>query len=65
MQLHIENMTCDACARRITNAVRSVDPQAQVTADPPSRKLRLVTQADQQALLAALAEAGYPAERRD
>ena len=65
MQLHIQDMTCDACARRITNAVRGVDPQAQVTADPPSRKVQLITQADPQALLAALAEAGYPARRMD
>ena len=64
MQFHIENMTCDACARRITNAILGVDPQAQVTADPPSRKVKVTTQADQQALLGALAEAGYPAERK-
>lgn len=61
-QFNIPGMTCGGCARRVTNAILSVDPAAQVTADPPARDVRITTSADEQALLAALAEAGYPAE---
>ena len=30
MQFHIENMTCGGCARSVTKAIQSVDPQAEV-----------------------------------
>lgn len=57
----IPGMTCGGCARRVTNAILSVDPEAQVITDPPSRDVRVATKADEQTLLAALEEAGYPA----
>ncbi len=63
-QFTIPGMTCGGCARRVTNAILSVDPEAQVVTDPPSRDVKVTTQANEQALLAALAEAGYPAERK-
>ena len=44
------------------NAILSADPAAEVITDPPARKVRVTTQADEQALVAALAEARYPAE---
>ena len=34
MQFHIENMTCGGCVRSVTKAIQSVDPSAEVTADP-------------------------------
>ena len=62
-QFTIPGMTCGSCARRVANAILSVDPEAQVVTDPPSRDVKVTTQANEQALLAALEEAGYPAER--
>lgn len=61
-QFTVPGMTCGSCARRVTNAILSVDPEAQVATDPPARDVKVTTQAGKQALLAALAEAGYPAE---
>ncbi|WP_425454199.1 heavy-metal-associated domain-containing protein [Pelagibacterium sediminicola] len=62
LQFIIPGMTCGGCARRVTNAILSVDPEAQVIADPPSRNVRVTTKAQEQALLAALEQAGYPAD---
>src|SRR3546814_13844727 len=58
-------MTCGGCARRVTNSILTVDPEAQIVTDPPSREVKVTTRVDEQALLTALVEAGYPAERID
>lgn len=61
MELRIENMTCGGCARSVTKAIQSVDPDARVEANPPARAVKVETSADQAAILRALNEAGYPA----
>ena len=61
VRFQVPDMTCGACARRVTNAVQSVDPNATVEADPPTREVRVESAADVVALMAALNEAGYPA----
>lgn len=60
----IPNMTCGGCARSVTRALQSVDPQARIETDPPAREVRVDSIADRHALLAALIEAGYPAEQQ-
>ena len=59
MQFHIENMTCGGCARSVTKAIQSVDPAAEVKADPSSHTVDVVTQAPRAKLASALADAGY------
>jgi len=59
MQFHIETMTCGGCARGVTKAIQSVDPAAEVQADPPARKVDVKTSAAREALVAALTEAGF------
>jgi copper chaperone len=61
MQFHVETMTCGGCVRRVTTALRSLDPAAQVQADPASRRLVVISSRPQGEIEAALAEAGYPA----
>jgi copper chaperone len=60
MQFHVENMTCGGCARGVTRAIRSVDPGAQVEADPPARTVVVTSGRPRAAFEAALAEAGFP-----
>jgi len=60
MQFHIENMTCGGCVRGVTRAIQSVDPDAVINADPPSRKLEVTTKASQEQIEAALNDAGFP-----
>lgn len=61
MQFRIEDMTCGGCARSVTAAIRALDPAAVVEADPPARRVTVQTAAPQAAIMAALAEAGFPA----
>jgi copper chaperone len=60
MQFHIEDMTCGGCVRGVTKAIQSVDPKAEVRADPPTRKVEVVTTATREAIESALREAGFP-----
>jgi len=61
MKFHIENMTCGGCVRGVTKAIQNVDPNAEIQADPPSRKLEVKTSASQEQVEAALNDAGFPA----
>ena len=64
LRFHVPNMACGGCAKSVTKALQSVDSQARIETEPSAREVRISTQADEQSLLAALKEAGYPAERR-
>lgn len=59
MQFHIENMTCGACVRGVTRAIQSIDPQAEIKADPPTRKLEVNTSASREQVEIALNDAGF------
>ena len=59
MQFHIENMTCGGCARSVTKAIQSVDPAADVKADPSTHKVEVKSAASRDRLVAALTEVGY------
>lgn len=59
MQFHIENMTCGGCARSVTKAIQSVDPSAEVKADPGTHKVDVTSTAPRERLVAALTEVGY------
>ena len=59
MQFHIKNMTCGGCVHGVTKAIQSVDPVAQVSADPATHKVDVVTTAPRATLEAALANAGF------
>lgn len=61
MQFHVENMTCGGCARSVTKAIQSVDPTAQVEADPATRQVVITSGRSRAEFEAVLAEVGYPA----
>jgi copper chaperone len=59
----VEKIHCDACARRVTNAVLKVAPTAKVAVDVKSGRVT-VDAADVPAGIAeAITAAGYPAKR--
>ncbi|BAT51267.1 Heavy metal transport/detoxification protein [Nostoc sp. NIES-3756] len=62
IQLTVPNMACSACANNITNAVKTVDADAIVQADPQTKLVNVETQASETSIKDALAAAGYPAE---
>jgi len=65
MLLKVEKMTCNHCVRSVTNAVKTVDPQAVVTVDLPRQEVRVEAKADAESVAAAIREEGYTAEVMD
>ncbi len=62
LRLYIPKMTCGGCAKSVTKALLSVDPQARIETDPPAREVRVDSAQEESAFLAVLSEAGYPAK---
>ncbi len=60
LKLTVPNMACSACATNITNAVKTVDANATIQADPQTKFVSVETQASETAIKEALAAAGYP-----
>ncbi|MEA5531413.1 heavy-metal-associated domain-containing protein [Dolichospermum sp. UHCC 0684] len=58
--LTIPGMACSACASNITKAVKAVDANAIVEADPQTKFVNVDTQASETAIKEALTAAGYP-----
>ncbi|SCB44873.1 heavy-metal-associated domain-containing protein [Rhizobium multihospitium] len=61
MELRIDNMTCGGCARSVTKAIQSVDPDARIETNPDARTVKIETTASRPVLQQALEQAGYPA----
>lgn len=60
MQFHLDDMSCGGCARSVTQAVKTLDAEAQVSADLPTRRVDITTTAPREQVIAALREAGFP-----
>lgn len=61
IELTVKDMTCNHCVGVVTKAVKSVDPNATVNVDLPSKRVQVVSQSSAGAFAKALDEAGYPA----
>jgi len=59
MHFTIPNMVCGGCARGVTKAIQSVDPDAQVSADPPNHTVDITTSATREQIVAALRAADF------
>jgi copper chaperone len=55
----VQGMTCGHCARAVTQAVKSVDPQAEVKVDLPTGKVEVQSDRDHGTLVRAIEEEGY------
>ncbi|WP_341909075.1 heavy-metal-associated domain-containing protein [Polaromonas sp. YR568] len=60
MEFVVPNMSCGHCVKAITEAVKALDPKAEVAVDLPARKVTVESGSDRQAVVATLNEAGYP-----
>jgi copper chaperone len=56
---NVQGMTCGHCERAVTQAVQSVDPQAQVKIDRPAGKVEVQSSQPREAIARAIAEEGY------
>lgn len=59
LQLTVPNMACSACATTITNAVKAIDPAAEINADPKTKQVSIDTGANETAVREAIVAAGY------
>ena len=59
----VSGMTCSSCAMAIERAIWSADKGALVDVDVPKGEVAVETQADTQALVAAIRAAGFGIER--
>jgi copper chaperone len=55
----VKGMTCSHCERAVTQAVKSIDPAAQVKVDLPAGKVEVQTTQPREAIAHAIAEEGY------
>jgi copper chaperone len=63
LELNVTGMTCGHCVHAVTQAVRTLDPQADVQVDLASKRVRVEGHSSAGELIAALGAAGYPATR--
>ncbi|MBW8777795.1 MAG: heavy-metal-associated domain-containing protein [Burkholderiales bacterium] len=59
-EFQVEGMRCGGCAAGVKRAVQGVDPAATVSVDLASRRVQVESEADKEALAAAIRSAGYP-----
>jgi copper chaperone CopZ len=61
IELTLKDMSCGHCAKAVTDAVRQIDPGADVKVDLVTKRVQIESSADIETLKRALAEEGYPA----
>jgi len=56
---NVQGMSCGHCANAVTQAVKSIDPAAQVKVDLASGKVEVQSQQDHAAIAKAIEDEGY------
>ncbi|WP_028604148.1 heavy-metal-associated domain-containing protein [Ottowia thiooxydans] len=55
----VTGMTCGHCERAVTQAVKKLDPQAEINIDRPANSVKVESTQPREALAAAIAAEGY------
>jgi copper chaperone len=56
---NVTDMTCGGCAAAITEAIRNIDPDATIKADPATRIVNVESQLPAASVADAIVAAGY------
>ena len=56
---NVQGMTCGHCERAVNQAVKTLDPQAEVRIDRAAGKVEVRSDQPRAAIIAAIAEEGY------
>ena len=59
LQFKVPEMTCGGCVSNITRAIKTVDANATVQADPQTKTVSVETQSPEATIKAAMAKVGY------
>jgi copper chaperone len=60
LQFKVPKLICSVCARSIAEAIKKLDANATVDANPETKLVNVETRASKTAIEKALALAGYP-----
>ena len=60
----VPGMTCNGCARAVTSAVKTADPDAELQIDLDARCVSIISEAGQARMEEAIKEAGFNVGRR-
>ncbi|MDM0111699.1 heavy-metal-associated domain-containing protein [Variovorax sp. J22R133] len=60
-ELQVEGMSCAHCVSAVQKAILAIDPQAEVRVDLETGRLETSSEQPREALIAAVANAGYEA----
>ncbi|QCB47602.1 cation transporter [Hydrogenophaga sp. PAMC20947] len=55
----VQGMTCGHCEKAVTTAIKTLDPQAQVSIDRANNRVEVTTEQAREAVAAAIQEEGY------
>lgn len=55
----VQGMTCGHCERAVTQAVKTIDPQAEVRIERATGKVDVQSDQPREAIIAAISEEGY------
>lgn len=61
LEFNVPNLACRACVETITNAVKAIDPNAKVEADPKTKQVVIETAASESSMREAIGQVGYTA----
>lgn len=56
---NVQGMTCGHCERAVSQAVKTLDPQAEVRIDRAAGKVEVQSEQPREAIIAAISEEGY------
>jgi len=62
-EMKVEDMTCGHCRARVTQTLKTLDPDARIEIDLKQRQVRVDSSCELPELTDALAAAGYPASQ--
>jgi copper chaperone CopZ len=63
IEFNVPRMSCGSCVRTITEAVKRVDPAAEVEIDLGAKRAAIASETDSARIAAAIEAAGYPVQR--
>ncbi len=59
LQLNVTGMTCGHCEKAVTQAIKALDPQAQIRIDRQQNQVNVESAQPRAAIAQAIAEEGY------
>ncbi|MCG6169022.1 heavy-metal-associated domain-containing protein [Leptospira sp. FAT2] len=63
VEFQVENMTCGSCANVISKAIKTIDPNVQVSVDVASQTVRVDSGRSETELANLIEECGYPVSK--